>query len=1618
MIVRVASNGQIVQFPDGTAEDVIARTLARASAGELARPKQESYDLSSLRAPAPVAPGNIDLHRRPAARNRDGSISTVDSISIGTDQGEVIIPTIDDNGNRLSKDEAVDLYRRTGRHLGTHRNVDEATAAAREIHQEQARFYSDPREFTEARLRATVPAPAPADPRPDNERATRSPEWWQSVTGSPDDKSAAIARERALRAAEEAGPYDMKQLGFSDEGMYYLNPETGERVLKRRRAGYSPEAMDEPYQPLTADERRLRDIGAPYQQPDRPERLEAMAEVRRAAVGGVPGRVAASGAGLLLPLQVGGAVAAGVRDEISDIASDRLPSRAGESFSRGARRGWEESPVTKGAAEIDRRIVEPDRDWLARASAAAGLPPAVSAVLDTGQMIAGEALNPGNYVGIEVLRGAAFADRAGVTAGRTAALETRGGARYLDTGEGIVAREYGSGEAPSELAQAAFARSDDLLPLVERRNAIDDELDALPGPPPFEGSVEGQRIARRMERDPLPLPFLSGTEDPATRARVAAAWDVTSRRHPRLAARVEELSYEPRPWLKSGARTDGRVISGDAITDPGALEHELVHVAQYARGTANGDGVRIPVIGNLRDEAPAYARASGVEIAAVPGEARPLDLRRYTDEEIAWLNQADESPRFAEGEGLTDVRRGAWKRAIAYETTHRVRESPHPIETNHRLTRGPTTRPSFENITVPPPDPLGAIDRTIDDIGRRFRGDVYTPTKNAVRLPSGDIVEPGRGGRIGGDLAPTQTAPVTESLPSGPSQLTPFADPRNLRPRNPGEAGSIRLGPGREPLPPVDPTVPLPEEIVAEQMGWTRPMGPPRATRTASAAAEIPGSIDPLTIRGADGRTMQTNIAAQIDPVHGYFGDPEVAGYIIEKSDEIFQAIGPPQSWDTLEEMALRVGKSKEDFLADATNWNVMPPEVRLRLTYVIKGNEQKIGELQSKLARGEATDIEKADLLRAIDTRGDMIRLGAKSGTAYGRALNSLKMEARLALGDDQLLRQQLYRKYAKQLDAEKPLMDSLARLNPGDPEELQAFLRHVDKPTFREYLQEYWVASILSGPATHERNLIGNTVNMVMDNAVVRPVSAMWDAAAVGRTGSREIFLRETRAAVVGLTRGVRQGLRRGLEVLRRGYDPETMKGKLFPTRSAFARSQNAVVRDVVGPVVTMPLRLLAASDALFKSMNFTAELYAQAARAAAKEGLAGPEFAARTAHLIANPTDAIIDAADRFALKATFNDDASAVGQAIMNLREALPIVGDFILPFVKIADRLMVRGFEYTPVGAMKAVGAARRGANAEAADLAARSSIGSVILAYAASLAMEGRLTAGAPTDEGEKAAFYGANKQAWAARTEDGTWIPYGGLQPVGTPFAVAAAAWKGWAEHDEEPSMEKLGHAAAEIGVYVTDQSYMDALSKFMDAVGGSEQQRGRAFSDLATNTVWGFTPYSGLTRTVARAIDPRVIDADTISKRLAQNVPVISLGMDARLTPWGEDVIPQGGRRRAVLAPGSILLPSREKNDPLDVELGRLGIPLGYVGKSISDKLGADSRGPWKLDGEEWYFYQQTAGRATRKTLETLFASPRYQGMQDAELQREETEKAIGKAREYARIQTVRRHRGLGWK
>lgn len=95
--------------------------------------------------PRPLVPGNIDLNTRPRVQNEDGSVSTVRSMSYGTDGGrEVLIPTVADEGRIMGDEEAMAYWGKKGKHLGVFSSPASADDYAQHLHDSQARMLEEP----------------------------------------------------------------------------------------------------------------------------------------------------------------------------------------------------------------------------------------------------------------------------------------------------------------------------------------------------------------------------------------------------------------------------------------------------------------------------------------------------------------------------------------------------------------------------------------------------------------------------------------------------------------------------------------------------------------------------------------------------------------------------------------------------------------------------------------------------------------------------------------------------------------------------------------------------------------------------------------------------------------------------------------------------------------------------------------------------------------------------------------------------------------------------------------------------------------------------------------------------------------------------------------------------------------------------------------------------------------------------------------------------------------------------------------------------------------------------------------------------------------------------------
>lgn len=174
-----------------------------------------------------IAPGNIDLSKRPIVRNADGSYSTVRSISIDQDGHSYLIPTV--VGDRVvSNDDAIKHFQQTGENLGQFKTWQDADAYAKTLHDQQAAEYDQQAAGTQSSppaghameqapgAAATIPPPPPGYVLQQGQSSAAVPDYGDQWTPA----------QKALAAREAAN------------GQALMNPPQGGDLLANIKNAY------------------------------------------------------------------------------------------------------------------------------------------------------------------------------------------------------------------------------------------------------------------------------------------------------------------------------------------------------------------------------------------------------------------------------------------------------------------------------------------------------------------------------------------------------------------------------------------------------------------------------------------------------------------------------------------------------------------------------------------------------------------------------------------------------------------------------------------------------------------------------------------------------------------------------------------------------------------------------------------------------------------------------------------------------------------------------------------------------------------------------------------------------------------------------------------------------------------------------------------------------------------------------------------------------------------------------------------------------------------------------------------------------------------------------------
>lgn len=661
-----------------------------------------------------------------------------------------------------------------------------------------------------------------------------------------------------------------------------------------------------------------------------------------------------------------------------------------------------------------------------------------------------------------------------------------------------------------------------------------------------------------------------------------------------------------------------------------------------------------------------------------------------------------------------------------------------------------------------------------------------------------------------------------------------------------------------------------------------------------------------------------------------------------------------PVSWEETKSIAADLGLSPSDL--DKVAASRMTGAETLAVRDLVAQNIDDLTTLENRLLTGLSDsgmpltrgDIEETTrLVNALEAQNDTyLRKFLRARSEAGRNLNNLKIIANRTLDPATWLAK------AEKIKG-SPLDEFQGRqlrrlLASGDRLEVAKYVGSLYDAPMSEKLVTLWKAGLLSNPATHIGNMVGNFTMATLETLKDAP-AALFDRIASTISDVR---------AKGGISADV---IRAGWDAVdAKGAARQVITGDMLDTsmlakydvqrQVSFDKWPAGVFLNAYAGPRSRIFASLGAGDKIFRGFALGRSLMEQATLMAKAEGLAGAELAARIDELIdtdaALHARAIVDSEVATFLNrgshTTFKGvDLAAAGEG---LRRHLGPVGQVIAPFVRTPANIMDRVLEYSPVGYLadlpkmadwlqkirQGASAAPNGLGAqdlaelmylqrEMVEQAGRATIGTAAITMGYVLADRGLLTGNYPEEAAERNVHELLNKQPHSLLV-DGHWLSLDRVSPLGNLLTLGAEVQR----MSKNPELGIGGAAMAVPGVVgktVVEQSFLRGVQGALEAVSAPE----RSMSQWVRNTVASAVPAAVYAS--ARALDPVVRDPQTIGEAVRARLPGLSETVAPRISAFGEERTRDpsvAGRIGQVVSP--FTMRGSEADDPVKAEVERV--------------------------------------------------------------------------------------------
>ena len=634
------------------------------------------------------------------------------------------------------------------------------------------------------------------------------------------------------------------------------------------------------------------------------------------------------------------------------------------------------------------------------------------------------------------------------------------------------------------------------------------------------------------------------------------------------------------------------------------------------------------------------------------------------------------------------------------------------------------------------------------------------------------------------------------------------------------------------------------------------------------------------------------------------------------------------RSWQETEKASEEIATTVEQY-SKMKPGTALNPENTQRLRKLAAGKVQELQEIKNRVVAGDNSDTTLLQLQKA--TMEQYMSQKALSGATAeaGRTLNIYRNTVKALQSRDSELMDAAIKKLGGR-EFTQDMAKKLASFAPDDVQGQYNFIRSLHKPKIRDYLEELWYNSILSGPVTHLRNTIGNTTNLAFET-ISQPVSA------IGKRGGAK----ESLNTFVGGIRGLQDGINKALYVLKSGYKEESAVMLELRRTPAF--------KGKTGTAINIPTRLLTAADELFRSVFKSRELYGKATEIAINEGNKGSALNNRIAQLIQEPTEEMLEAASKYGARGVFQTAPDRATKALNNLTTQFSYKGlrplKFVIPFIQTPSNILKQGLEASPAGFLRLGRETVRERNMAIA----RATVGSLVLGGLATYALQGRISGtGRNLTTAERDTLYRQGWQPNSIKIGD-KWFSFQNINPINLPLSLVGNAYEEF-KQGKKPDTASIATIALNIGNSLLDQSYLTGVSGLFSAF-ESPKQEGEKWLN---RTIASFAVPGAVAQT-ARMLKPQVYKTETLKEMIKQRAG-LTKGLIPKRNVWGEPIT---GQR----ATGLPIFPTTETRSKLEQFLKEKSVIVGFPGKTV---------GGHTLTNQEYDQYLQTSGQKIRQEIE----------------------------------------------